>query len=115
MPFGTPGGDAQDPWTLAFFLRHVHHGMNLQQAIDAPNFQTSHFPSSFYPRAAAPGHVTVEGRVPRETVDALRRRGHDVEIGDDWSQGRLTAAAKDGEVLKAAANPRLMQGYAIGR
>src|SRR3546814_4019483 len=50
MPFGTPGGDGQDQWTVIFFLRHVHHGMNLQAAIDAPTWQTAHFPSSFFPR-----------------------------------------------------------------
>ena len=115
MPFGTPGGDGQDQWTLIFFLRHVHHGMNLQEAIDAPTFQTAHFPSSFYPRQALPGRVTVEGRLPQATVAELKRRGHEVEIGGDWSQGRISACARDGEVLKAAANPRLMQGYAIGR
>lgn len=115
MPFGTPGGDGQDQWTLVFFLRHVHHGMNLQEAIDAPTFQTAHFPSSFYPRQASPGRVTVEGRLPEATVAELERRGHEIEIGGDWSQGRISACARDGEVLKAAANPRLMQGYAIGR
>ena len=49
------------------------------------------------------------------TVMVLERRGHIVEVGEDWSEGRLTAAARDGKVLKAAANPRGMQGYAIGR
>ena len=29
--------------------------------------------------------------------------------------GRLTAAARDGDLLRAAANPRGMQGYAAGR
>lgn len=115
MPFGTPGGDGQDQWTVIFFLRHVHAGMNLQAAIDAPTFSTAHFPSSFYPRQAKPGSATVEGRLPSATVDALRERGHAVEVGGDWSQGRLSACAKDGPILKAAANPRLMQGYAIGR
>ena len=38
-----------------------------------------------------------------------------VEIGDDWSEGRLTAASRDGHRLRAAANPRGMQGYAAGR
>ena len=57
----------------------------------------------------------LEGRFPRATVDELRRRGHDVELRDDWSLGRVSAAAKDGPLLKAAANPRHMQGYAIGR
>jgi gamma-glutamyltranspeptidase/glutathione hydrolase len=115
MSFGTPGGDGQDQWSLIFFLRHAHHRMNLQEAIDAPTFQTGHFPSSFYPRQANPGAVMVEGRFTDETVKALEKRGHRVEIGGDWSQGRLSACARDGAVLKAAANPRLMQGYAAGR
>ncbi len=66
-------------------------------------------------RAGRPGHVALEGRFPRATVEDLRRRGPQVEVGDDWSLGRVTAAARDGELLKAAANPRLMQNYAIGR
>jgi gamma-glutamyltranspeptidase / glutathione hydrolase len=36
-------------------------------------------------------------------------------VVDGWSLGRVTAAARDGELLRAAANPRLMQNYAIGR
>ena len=115
MVFGTPGGDQQDQWALHVFLRHVHFGMNLQEAIDAPAFHTEHAPSSFYPRAARPGHVALEARFPQATLDALRRRGHDIEVADGWSLGRVCAAAKDGPVLKAAANPRFMQNYAIGR
>ena len=46
MVFGTPGGDQQDQWSLHVFLKHVHHGMNLQQAIDSPDFHTNHFPLS---------------------------------------------------------------------
>jgi gamma-glutamyltranspeptidase/glutathione hydrolase len=115
LAFGTPGGDQQDQWALHVFLRHLHFGMNLQAAIDAPAFHTEHAPSSFYPRAARPGHVALEGRFPRVTVDGLRRRAHEVEVCDHWSLGRVCAAAKDGAVLKAAANPRLMQNYAIGR
>ena len=53
--------------------------------------------------------------MPQETIAALRRRGHDVEVVDDWMLGRVSAAAKDGPLLKAAANPRFMQGYAFGR
>jgi gamma-glutamyltranspeptidase / glutathione hydrolase len=89
--------------------------MNLQAAIDAPAFHTEHAPSSFYPREARPGHLALEGRFPRLTLDALRRRGHEVEVCDDWSLGRVCAAARDGTILKAAANPRQMQNYAIGR
>ena len=45
----------------------------------------------------------------------LIKRGHNLEVDDDWSIGRLTAACKEDGLLKAAANPRFMQGYAIGR
>ncbi|MEQ9334499.1 gamma-glutamyltransferase family protein [Thalassobaculum sp.] len=115
MAFGTPGGDQQDQWSLLLFLHHADHGMNLQEAIDCPAFHSEHFPSSFWPRGRTPGRVVVEGRFPQGTVEALARRGHDVQVGEDWSEGRLTAAAKDGDMLKAAANPRGMQGYAVGR
>jgi gamma-glutamyltranspeptidase/glutathione hydrolase len=115
MPFGTPGGDGQDQWTLIFFLRHILHGFNLQEAIDAPTFQSHHFPSSFFPRQAEPGRLVLEGRYPAKTLEELQRRGHLAETAGPWTQGRISACAKDGELLKAAANPRLMQGYAVGR
>ena len=115
LAWGSPGGDQQDQWTTQFFLRHVHAGMNLQQAIDAPAWHSEHFPISFWPRTARPGVLVVENRVPGKTVDTLRARGHLVEIGPDWSEGRLTAASKLGRRRRAAANPRGMQGYAAGR
>jgi gamma-glutamyltranspeptidase/glutathione hydrolase len=115
LAWGSPGGDQQDQWITQFFLRHVHAKMNLQEAIDAPAWHTEHFLSSFWPRTARPGVVVLEGRVPKETQDELRKRGHKVEVGPDWSEGRLTAASRDGKRRKAAANPRGMQGYAAGR
>jgi gamma-glutamyltranspeptidase/glutathione hydrolase len=115
MVFGTPGGDYQDQWSLTFFLRHIHHGLNLQEAIDAPMFQTDHMPSSFWPRQADLGSLALEGRFSKETIEDLRARGHKLEVADDWSLGRLSAARKDGDLLRAGANARLMQGYAVGR
>ena len=115
LVWGSPGGDQQDQWSCQFLLRYAHAGHNLQQAIDAPAWHTEHFPASFWPRAARPGVVVVEKQVPEATVTELRRRGHIVEIGMAWSEGRLTAASRDGLRRKAAANPRGMQGYAAGR
>ncbi len=115
LAWGSPGGDQQDQWIPQMLLRHIHAGMNLQQAIDAPAFHTEHFPGSFWPRTSRPGVVVVEGRMPEATIAELRRRGHVVEVGDDWSEGRLTAASRDGVRRRAAANPRGMQGYAAGR
>ncbi len=115
MVFGTPGGDQQDQWSLHLFLRHVHFGLNLQESIDAPGFNTAHFPNSFFPRETDIGHLAIEGRFPQDTADALLAKGHKLIVDEDWCLGRMTAASKDGELLKAAANPRFMQGYAIGR
>jgi gamma-glutamyltranspeptidase/glutathione hydrolase len=115
LAWGSPGGDQQDQWTAQFFLRHVHGGMNLQEAIDAPAWHSEHFPISFWPRTARPGVLVLESRVPKATVDELKKRGHIVEIGPAWSEGRLTAASRTGRRRKAAANPRGMQGYAAGR
>jgi gamma-glutamyltranspeptidase/glutathione hydrolase len=115
LAWGSPGGDGQDQWITQMFLRHVHCGMNLQESIDAPAWHSEHFPSSFWPRTARPGVLVLEGRVPKESVAELERRGHGVEVGPDWSEGRLTAASRVGRRRRAAANARGMQGYAAGR
>jgi len=115
LAWGSPGGDQQDQWTTQFFLRHVHGRLNLQEAIDAPAWHSEHFPISFWPRTARPGVLVVESRVPADSRKELEKRGHVVEVGPAWSEGRLTAASRDGRRRKAAANPRGMQGYAAGR
>lgn len=122
MAFGTPGGDQQDQWQTHFFLSvalraEVRGGLDLQGAIDEPNWHNDSFPGSFYPRGMHPGSVTVESRMDAGVVEELRRRGHDVQVGEAWSEGRLCAVARDPAtgVLSAAANPRGMQGYAVGR
>jgi gamma-glutamyltranspeptidase/glutathione hydrolase len=116
LALGTPGGDQQDQWALQVLLGHLHFGLDLQAAIDAPCHHTEAFPSSFYPRAMRPRHAAVEDRAGAETMDGLRDRGHDVEVFEPWSLGRVSAVGRelDGQ-LKAGANPRGMQGYAAGR
>lgn len=117
LAFGTPGGDQQDQWSLAFFLAHVHFGLGLQAAIDEPTFHSVHMPSSFWPREAHPAGLILEGRIDPAVVAELSRRGHEVTLAGDWSLGRLSAAGLDPETgfLRAAANPRGGQGYAVGR
>ncbi|MEW1568734.1 gamma-glutamyltransferase [Streptomyces sp. NPDC093509] len=122
MAFGTPGGDQQDQWQTHFFLSvalrpRVRGGLDLQGAIDAPNWHNDSFPGSFFPRGMRPGSLTVESRMEEAVVGELRRRGHDVTVAGAWTEGRLCAVARDPEtgVLSAAANARGMQGYAVGR
>ena len=116
LAWGTPGGDQQEQWALHAFLRHVDLGLDLQAAIDAPEFHTDHLISSFYPRGVAPLSLSLEARFGARTVADLQRRGHDVALWPAWSLGRVTAVAREPDgLLKAAANPRGMQGYAVGR
>jgi gamma-glutamyltranspeptidase / glutathione hydrolase len=117
LAFGTPGGDAQDQWTFNFFVAHADFGLSLQEAIDAPNFSIQHFPDSFYPHLGLPAQVTIEDRVEPAVIEDLRARRHRVVLGGPWTEGRVSAVARDARrnLLLAGANPRGMQGYAAGR
>lgn len=116
LAFGTPGGDQQDQWQLIYLLRLVHGQMGLQAGIDAPLFHSTHFQSSFYPRLAEPGVLLAEPNLGEDTINVLRDRGHRVTVTQPWDLGRLTAAARQADgLLQAAATPRLMQAYAVGR
>jgi gamma-glutamyltranspeptidase/glutathione hydrolase len=80
MVFGMRGGDMQDQKTLQFFLAFTHFDMNIQQALDNPNFHSAHFPDSFYPRHADPGCVIIEERFGAQVLAELERRGHKLVI-----------------------------------
>lgn len=114
LAFGTPGGDRQDQWTLQFFLNAVEFGLDMQHATETTAFHTDQVPASFTPHAFRPGVLVAEETCPPETVEALRRRGHDVELVPAYSLGRVCAAGltPDGEFVRAAASPRGRHAYA---
>lgn len=113
---GSPGGDQQDQWALGLILRHLVQGLGLQAAIDAPLFHTGHYVNSFAPRAFTPAVLHIETRVPAATRTELARRGHVLAEQPDWALGRLCAAGYTGDgMVRAAATPRFMQAYAVGR
>lgn len=115
LAFGTPGGDQQDQWQLGFWLAH-QAGLNLQEAIDSPMWHSNAFPSSFYPRAWTPGELVIESRAGADVLAALRARGHQVVDAGEWTLGRMSAVARGSDgLLRAGANPRGAQGYAVGR
>jgi gamma-glutamyltranspeptidase/glutathione hydrolase len=116
MVFGTPGGDAQDQWTLQFFLNYVDFGMNIQQALDAPTVYSEHFPSSFYPREAYPARVVVEDRIPPDVIAALKTRGHEVVVNEGWVHGKVMGIRFDQEtgVIMGGVSPKNIVGYALG-
>jgi len=116
LAFGTPGGDQQDQWQLIFLLRHIYEGLNLQECIDGPLFHSGHLQASFYPRQTMPGHLLVEPAFGEQVIADLRALGHRVDVAPPWSIGRLSAVSQDRDgILRAAATPRLMQAYAVGR
>ena len=115
LAFGTPGGDSQDQWTLHVLLNLLHTTDNLQQAIDRPSFDTAALIDSFHPHGFRPGNLRLEGRHAPSVRSELGERGHRLEVTRDWSLGRVSAVARDGGWLKAGANARGHQGYAVGR
>src|SRR5436189_199649 len=90
---GSPRGTTPTTtwWTVQFFLNVVDFGMDLQEAIDAPNFHTQHFPSSFYPHGAHPKRVVVEGRISEDARRALEDLGHEIVVTGDWANGQVCA------------------------
>ena len=116
LVFGTPGGDQQDQWQLIWFLRFVHFGLGLQEGMDQPLFHSMHFQGSFFPREVKPAEMMIEPNVGEDVIADLRARGHKVTVAEPWTVGRLTAALREPDgMLRAAATPRLMQAYAVGR
>jgi gamma-glutamyltranspeptidase/glutathione hydrolase len=113
---GTPGGDAQDQWTLEFLLRHLVDRSDLQAAVDAPTFQSLHAPISFWPRQARPNVLQIEESWGAALLDALRARGHELEVISERSQGWMCAVqfAPRG-FLEAAASERGRNCTAIAR
>ena len=107
LAMSTPGGDNQDQAMLQVLLNMLVFGMHPQDAAEAPRFQTEHFHSSFAFHEFVPGRVNLEGRFPKATVDALKAKGHKVEVKGDWSNGSAPTVIKiaDG-VLEGAADPR---------
>jgi len=114
---GSPGGDQQDQWQLLFLLRHLIGGQSLQEAIDAPMWNTTSFPGSFYPRNVEPAVLVAEDRIDEDVLATLAAKGHQIRLSGAWSLGRMCAVSRDPAtgVLAAGANPRGMQGYACGR
>jgi gamma-glutamyltranspeptidase/glutathione hydrolase len=107
MSFGTMGGDQQEQWSLQFLLYREAFGMTLQEAIEAPKLSSDHFPGFFAPHDHFARRVRIEARFGAKAIDELRRRGHDIDVAPDWTEGFISAAQiyEDGR-LEAGCDPR---------
>jgi gamma-glutamyltranspeptidase / glutathione hydrolase len=115
MVLSTPGGDNQDQALLQVLLNIIEFGMNPQEAVEAPRFDTQHYVSSFDDHEFVPGSLNVESRVGLKTVQELSQKGHKVKVQGEW--GTLSAPTvitydpKTG-VAAAGADPRRSR-YAV--
>ena len=111
----TPGGDNQDQAMLQVLLNIIVFGMQPQEAVEAPRFQTEHFYASFGFHEFAPGKVSLESRVSPEVVEGLRALGHEVTVTKPWSNSSApTVILMRGGVLQGGADPRRAR-FVFGR
>ena len=92
--------------------------MDAQQAIEAPRVASWSFPDSGWPHSYTAAAMSAEGRIDPATIGELERRGHKVEVWDDWTprMGALCAITMDRErgTLEVGADLR-RDNYAMGR
>ncbi len=109
MVLSTPGGDNQDQALLQVMLNIIEFGMNPQEAVEAPRFDTQHFVSSFDNHEFLPGSLNVESRIPADVISQLNARGHKIKIQSGWGTGSSPTVimydAKSG-VISGGADPR---------
>ncbi|HXV85217.1 MAG TPA: gamma-glutamyltransferase [Gemmatimonadales bacterium] len=78
LSFGVQGGDGQDQNLLQFFLNVVEFGMNVQEAVEAANFNTFQLRSSFGDHESRPGRILLNESVPPWVQHGLRGMGYDL-------------------------------------
>jgi gamma-glutamyltranspeptidase / glutathione hydrolase len=107
MALSTPGGDNQDQSLLQIFFNVAEFGMDAQQAVAAPRFQSRHLVSSFDNHAMNPGSLLLDERFGRPVALSLKNRGHRVEFRSRFSSGAapvLVRMLPDG-TIEAGADP----------
>ncbi|HEX8178450.1 MAG TPA: gamma-glutamyltransferase family protein [Pyrinomonadaceae bacterium] len=109
MILSTPGGDNQDQALVQVFLNIVEFGMNPQEAVEAPRFDTLHLVSSFDDHSFVPGSLNVEARFADDVVRQLRERGHKLKVQGAWgtlSSPTVIVYNPQTGVASAGADPR---------
>jgi gamma-glutamyltranspeptidase/glutathione hydrolase len=117
MAYGTPGGDSQPQTMVQLIVNVVDFNMNIQEAIEAPRFRSANFPDTHWPHEYLPGRLSVESRVPGETILNLKEMGYDLKLLPEfsWQCGGACAIVVDHKrgLLMGGADPR-RECYALG-
>ena len=98
LAFGTPGADVQEQAKIQAFLNYAVWGMNAQEAVEAPRFQSRH-PMGIKSHASYPATIQVEARVPQAVRDELKEKyGYTVQTHGDWEYiGYMGAISSEAE------------------
>jgi len=115
LAWATRGGDAQAQWDLQVFSNIVHHGLNVQEAVERPRWVS--FPTTDPATIDAAFELQMESGFPPHTYDRLRAVGHRVVTPPEWlaQDGgvQVIRADPDRGVYAAGSDPRF-DGDAIG-
>jgi gamma-glutamyltranspeptidase/glutathione hydrolase len=79
LAFAVQGGDSQDQNLLQFFLNVVEFGMNVQEAVEAPNILSFQMRSSFGNHESQPGRLQLNESVPSWVRSQLEGMGYRLE------------------------------------
>jgi gamma-glutamyltranspeptidase / glutathione hydrolase len=116
LAFSTPCGDGQDQTLLQIFLNVLEFGMNPQEAIEAPRFNSAANYSSFDVHRDHPLVLQIENRIPGYVLDRLGSLGHKLELQGEWgNQCNPTMVEYDplSGVIRGGADVR-GERYALG-
>lgn len=107
MALSTPGGDNQDQALLQLILNVIEFGMGIEEAVEAPRFQTRHLVSSFDNHAMGRGELLLDVRIPAAVARDLSTRGHRVSTRSKWASGSSPALilSRPTGVIESAADP----------
>jgi gamma-glutamyltranspeptidase/glutathione hydrolase len=107
MALSTPGGDNQDQALLQLILNVIDFGMGVEEAIEAPRFQTRHLVSSFDNHAMGRGELLLDTRIPAAVGGELSGRGHRVSTRSKWASGSspVLILSRESGVIESAADP----------
>jgi gamma-glutamyltranspeptidase len=109
LAYGTMGGEGQPQTQAALVTRVVDHGLGPQAAVEAPRWLLGR---TWGDSTRA---LRVEDRFAPGVAEELRRRGHDVQVVEPWSDlmGHAQMIRLDADALIGASDPRA-DGAAVG-
>ena len=108
---GTPGGDSQPQWNAQVLSRVIDHGMNVQEAADAPRWV--HFPGTDPASIDREMELRMEDGFDDDVGEGLGARGHNVApYTAEMMVGAVQLIAIDPETgVRAGGTDRRCDGY----